>query len=167
LYARGANPVAEGAAVRSAALMARGLPADPPLAGHVALGAVLGGWAVGTTGFAIHHALCQTIVREADTSHAETNAVMLPHTVAFMAGRAPREIAALAEAMGAADDPAAASGAVAHLAALAGARTLGELGFDKSEIPAIAAAAAAHPAMGATPGGVGQQDLEELLRAAL
>ena len=167
LYAPGANPVAEGAALRAAALFARGLPADPPVAEDVALAAVLAGWAVGTTGLAVHHALCQTIVRETDTPHAQTNAVMLPHTVAFIAERAPGPIGALAGALGAGDDPGLAAGGVSELASLAGARTLGELGFDGGQIPTVAAAAAAHPAMGATPGGVGQQELEELLRAAL
>lgn len=167
LYAPGANPVAEGAALRAAALFGRGLPAEPPVAEDLALAAVLAGWAVGTTGFALHHALCQTIVREADTPHAETNAVMLPHSVAFMAGRAPHAVAALAGALGAGEDSGAADAAVASLAALAGPRTLGALGLDETEIPAIAAAAAAHSAMGGTPGTVRQRDLEGLLRAAL
>ena len=45
---------------------------------------MLAGWAVGTAGLALHHALCQTLVRELGTPHAETNAVMLPRSVAFM-----------------------------------------------------------------------------------
>ena len=168
LYAPGANPVAEGSALRSAALFTRGLPGDPPVAEDVALAAVLAGWAVGTTGLAVHHALCQTIVREVGTPHAQTNAVMLPHTVDFMAERAPQAIAALAGALGAAgDDPAAAAPRVGELDALAGPRTLGELGVDEAQIPPIVAAAAAHPGMGATPGGVGEQDLGALLQAAL
>ena len=168
LYAPGANPVAEGAALRSAALLARGLPTTPPVAQDVALAAVLAGWAVGTTGLAVHHSLCQTIVREAGTPHAETNAVMLPHTVAFMAGRAPAAMKALAAALGAADDgPAAAAARVGELAALAGPRTLSELGVGDTDLPAIAAAAAAHPGMGGTPGGVTDEDLGELLTGAL
>jgi len=168
LYAPGANPVAEGAALRAASLFARGLPLDPPVAEDIALAAVLAGWAVGTTGLAVHHALCQAIVREAGTPHAQTNAVILPHTVAFMAERAPRVGAALAGALGAVgDDPAEAAAKVAELAALAGPSTLAELGVDEDRIPAIASAASAHPGMAGTPGGVGQQDLFGLLGRAL
>ena len=168
LYAPGANPFAEGAALRSAALFARGLPADPPVAQDVALAGVLAGWAVGSTGLAVHHALCQTIVREVRTPHAQTNAVMLPHSVAFMAERAPGAMAALAAALGGSgDDPAEAEARVAELAALAGPRTLAELGVGEHQIPAIAAAAAAHRGIGGTPGGVNEHDLLGLLARAL
>ncbi len=167
LYAPGANPVAEAAALRACALFARGLPADPPVALDVALAAVLAGWAVGTTGLAVHHGLCQTIVREAGTPHAQTNAVMLPHTVAFMAERAPEAVASLGSALGVAGDGPAAAAKVAELAALAGVRTLAQLGVDEHQIPAIAAAAARHPGMSATPGGATEEELLVLLARAL
>ena len=168
LYAPGANPVAEGAALRAAALFARGLPADPPVGEDVALAGVLAGWAVGTTGLAVHHAVCQTIVRQVGTPHAQTNAVMLPHSVAFMAERAPEAISGLAGALGAdGGDPTTAAPKVAALAALAGPVSLGELGVSEDQIPGIVSAAAAHPGIGGTPGGVGKQDLVELLERAL
>ena len=165
LYAPGANPVAEGAALRAASLIAEALPAEPPRAGGLALGAVLGGWAIGSAGLALHHGLCQTIVRTAGTPHAETNAVMLPHSVAFMAGRATAEIGRLARALGVAGDDG--PGAVAKLAALAGARTLSELGMAERDADRVAAAALDHPAVAKTPGGVSEGDIRELLRAAL
>jgi alcohol dehydrogenase class IV len=181
LYAPGANPVAEGAALRAASLFARGLPADPPVAEDVALAAVLAGWAVGNTGLAVHHALCQTIVREAGTPHAQTNAVILPHTVAFMAERAPGALARLGGALLVAGDDSVeaareeevagegevAATRVAELAALAGPRTLADLGAGEDRILAIASAAAAHPGTAATPGGVTEEDLLELLSRAL
>ncbi|MDP9134366.1 MAG: iron-containing alcohol dehydrogenase, partial [Actinomycetota bacterium] len=89
LYGPMANPVAELAALRTAELFGRELLREEPDREAVALGALLGGYAVGTTGFAVHHAICQTLVRTAGLSHAETNAVVLPHSAAFMAGRAP------------------------------------------------------------------------------
>ena len=46
-------------------------------------------------GFAVHHAVCQTIVRVAGTPHAQTNAVMLPHSARLMAGRAPAALGRL------------------------------------------------------------------------
>lgn len=126
---------------------------------------MLGGYAVGVAlGMCIHHAVCQTTVRVAGTPHAPTNAVMLPHSIAFMASRAPGEIDLLAGALDT-GDPAA---AVAELAAPSGATTLSELGLDPGRVPEIAEAAAQHPGVAATPGEpVGVEELRGLLEAAL
>ena len=97
LYTPLANPVTTMAALRAATLLASGISADPPDRSDLALGAILAGYASGSTGIAVHHAVCQTLVREAGTPHAETNAVMLPHSAAFMTPRAP---AALADSEG-------------------------------------------------------------------
>lgn len=169
LYAPGANPVAEGVALRSAALFARGLAAEWPVRVDLALAAMLAGWAVGTTGLAVHHALCQTIVRVAGTPHAATNAVMLPHSVAFMAERAPREIAALGEALGGSGTGAAgAPAAVARLAGRSMVTSLEQLGFDRRRSAEVASIALHHPGTVATPGArVTSDDLHELLAAAL
>ena len=90
------------AALRAAELIARGLrrarsPIRPPLA----LGALLAGYASGLAGFAIHHAVCQTIVRMCGTPHAQTNAIMLPHFVRIMELRAREQIERLGAALGA------------------------------------------------------------------
>ena len=168
LYASGANPVSEGAALRAAALFARGLPADPPDPHDVSLAGVLAGWAVGTAGLALHHALCQTLVRVLATPHAQTNAVMLPRSVAFMSTRAPESIGKLAAALGAEDgDPSAASDRVGALAALAGPSTLGELGVSDGDLDAVVEAALGHRGVQATPGGATECDVRELLVSAL
>jgi maleylacetate reductase len=168
LYASGANPVSEGAALRAAALFARGLPADPPDAHDVALAGVLAGWAVGTAGLALHHALCQTLVRVLGLPHAQTNAVMLPRSVAFMSHRVPEPIGKLAAALGAVDaGPSAAADRVAALAELAGPTTLRELGVAESDLDAVVAAALEHRGVQATPGGASERDVRELLAAAL
>src|SRR5436190_21022120 len=118
LYTPLANPVAELAALRAAELFAAEVPRDDPDAGDLALAALLGGYAVGTTGLAVHHAVCQTLVRVCGTPHAETNAVMLPHSARLMAPRAPRPMGALAKALGdGAGDPEAAAGRLRGLAA--------------------------------------------------
>jgi maleylacetate reductase len=165
LYAPGANPVTEGAALRGAALIAEGLRAQEPGRAELGLGGLLGGYAVGVAGgMCVHHALCQTTVRLAGTPHAPTNAVVLAHAIAFMADRAPDQIAALAAALEATD----ASAAVKALAAGAGATTLTELGLDPARVPEIAEAAAQHPGAAATPGGpVGPEEMRGLLEAAL
>jgi alcohol dehydrogenase class IV len=169
LYTSLANPVAELAALRCAGLLGRELPQDEPDREAVALGALLGGYAVGATGFAVHHALCQSTVRVAGLPHAETNAVVLPHTVGFMADRAPGAVGRFAAALGdPSGDPAQAAGLVARLSAQTGVDGLAELGLGDEAISDVVRAAAAHPALGNTPGGAPTEaELAALLRAAL
>lgn len=165
LYAPGANPVGEGAALRAASLFASSLaPGEEIDRPNLALAAILGGYAVGVSGLAIHHALCQTIVRTLETPHAQTNTVMLPHSLRFVAPRAPEPLARLADALGAPD----AADAVAALAARAGVNTLGDLGIEDGQVEGVVEAALAHPGIGNTPGGTPTPDgLRALIRAAL
>jgi alcohol dehydrogenase class IV len=167
LYAPGTNDVAQEAALRSANLIATGLDRDEPERTELALGALLAGYASGIAGFAIHHAVCQTIVRELRTPHAQTNAVMLPHFVRFMEARAPEAIARLGQAVEVGEDPAAATAKVAELAARAGATQLGELGVEKSELDQVVGAAMQHPALGNTPDPPHRAELLAVLEAAL
>jgi alcohol dehydrogenase class IV len=168
LYAPGANPVAEMAALRAASLFAQTVPRDEPAPGALALAAVLAGYAVGSAGLAVHHAVCQTVVRLAGTPHAETNAVMLPHSARLMVGRAPGPLGALAGALGdPAEDPAATPGRIAKLAARSGHTRLSSLGVEEGQLPELAAAAVAHPGVAATPEPPDEAELLELLRAAL
>jgi alcohol dehydrogenase class IV len=168
LYAPRANPVAELAALRAAELFAGALPQEEPPRGAVSLAALLGGYAVGTAGLAVHHAVSQTIVRTLGTPHAETNAVMLPHSARLAARRAPRVMGPFARALGDPDgDPAAAGDRVAALTALTGVTGLSQLGVDTSAFEELVAAAMEHPALQSTPGGVDRDEIEALLRAAL
>jgi maleylacetate reductase len=169
LYTPLANPVSEMAALRAAALFGQQLPREAPDHGAVALAALLASYAVGATGFAVHHALCQTTVRLTGVAHAETNAVMLPHTAGLMATRAPGPVGRFAQALGDANgDAVNAAGRIARLSAQAGVESLGELGLDAEAIPGVARAATEHPALGMTPGGPpSEAELAGLLRAAL
>ena len=168
LYTPRANPVADMAALRAAELVAAELPTQRPGHAELALAALLGGYAVGTTGLAVHHAVCQTIVRTCATPHAETNAVMLPHSASFVAGRAPRELGEFALALGDPEGDADAAGdLLGALSALTGVTRLSELGVTERQAGEVAAAAAGHPALGNTPGGAGREDVEGLLRRAL
>jgi maleylacetate reductase len=168
LYTPGANPVAELAALRGAELIASGLRAEPIAGDDVALGALLAGFASASTGIGIHHATCQTLVRDAGTPHAETNAVMLSHFAALMAERAPPQLGAFARALGAPEpDPGAAAGLVAALSARAGRTRLSELGVSEEELPAVAHAVVRHPLYGNTPEPPSEGELLGLLRAAL
>jgi alcohol dehydrogenase class IV len=169
LYVPHANPVAEMAALRAAQLFGEQLPHESPDIAEVALAALLAGYAVGTTGFAVHHALCQTAVRVGGIPHAQVNAVMLPHTAGLMVKRAPTAVGRFAAALGDPNgDPANAPGRIARLAGETGVDGLAELGLDPDSIPQIAHAAVGHPALGNTPGGApSEAALAELLRAAL
>jgi maleylacetate reductase len=93
LYGPRANPVATLAALRGAELIGDG---------DRALGSLLCAYAVDSAGYAVHHVLCQTTVRVAETGHAETNAAVLPQTLRVMLERAPEQMAQLAHAMGSA-----------------------------------------------------------------
>jgi maleylacetate reductase len=168
LYGPLANPVAELAALRAAETFQRELLGEPDR-GAVALGALLGGYAVGTTGFAVHHALCQTTVRTVGLPHAQTNAVVLPHSAAFMADRASAEVGRFAAALGDPDgDPVRASERVARLTAETGVGGLADLGLEAAAIPAIVSATTSHPALANTPGGApSETDLAGILRAAM
>jgi alcohol dehydrogenase class IV len=163
LYAPRANPLAELAALRAAALIAAGVGAGDPDRPAVGLGALLAGWAMDTTGFAVHHVLCQSVVRRSGASHAGVNAVLLPHVVRLMAPRAPREVALFAEALGAGSEPGA---EVARLAGRAGATRLEELGVDGAALDGALADALRRPELADTPDAPGEDELRSLLEAA-
>ena len=168
LYTPLANPVVELAALRATELIAAGLPREPPNRESVALGALLAGYASGSTGVAIHHAVCQTIVRTAGTPHADTNAVMLPHFAALMAARAPAALGAFARALGDPDgEPDVAGGRVAKLAARSGHVRLSTLGVEEQHLAPVAAAVQSHPGLANTPDPPTEDELLELLRRAL
>jgi alcohol dehydrogenase class IV len=168
LYAPGRSPVTDLAALRAAALLAAGVTADPPDPEALALGAVLAGYVSGSTGMAVHHALCQTIVRQAGTPHAETNAVMLPHSARLMMGRAPGALADLAAAVGDnAGDPEAAPADLSRLAARSGHTRLATLGVEEDVLPDVAQAVVRHPLTGNTPDPPGRDELLDVLRDAL
>jgi maleylacetate reductase len=154
LYTPFANPVASMAALRGAALLA-GPEQDREA---LALGALLAGYASGSTGIAVHHALCQTVVRTAGTPHAETNAVMLPHSARLMEGRAPEAVRAFREAVGA---------PLEDLTARSGHTRLGTLGVDARQLSEMADAVAQHPYLANTPAPPGRDELLATLRAAL
>lgn len=102
LYTPFANPVSQMTALRGAGLIAGALDQEPGERDRaaLALGSILCGYAIDSGMFALHHVICQTLVRICGSPHAETNAAILPRAMAFMAPRAPEEIASLAEAIG-------------------------------------------------------------------
>ena len=156
LYGRMRSPVTSMAALRAIELFEDGLAEDEPRRDELALASILAGYAVGCAGFAVHHAVCQTTVRVLRTPHAQTNAVMLPHSARFVAGRDPDALQGV--------DPA----RIGRLAARAGVTRLGELGVTEDRLDEIVEAVLKHPAIGNTPGGQPTAaELRALLERAL
>ncbi len=157
-----ASPVPTLVAHESARLLAAGWAAEQPDRDALALGALLSGYALGATGYGLHHVAAQTLVREAGVGHGPGNAALLPHTTMALRRRAPDRMAALEAAMGA--DPATVA---AELARRAGAERLRDLGVAYDRLPEIAEAAAARAGQLAhTPPAAGADELLALYAAA-
>jgi alcohol dehydrogenase class IV len=159
-----ASPVPTVAAVEAARLLVgafQGGPGVEPDRDALALGALLAGYVIGSTGYGLHHVLSQTLVRFAGISHGSANAIMLPHSIPALARRIPEPIARLADALG--EDPAAAA---ARLCALTGATRLRELGVSEEQLERCAAEAAGRAELALTQPAAGPGELRELYAAA-
>jgi alcohol dehydrogenase class IV len=164
LYVPGSNPVSEMTTLRGAELIAGAL--DQAREGRdrpgLAWGALLCGYAIDSAGFALHHLICQTLVRVCGTPHAETNAAVLPHSVAFLAERAPEAYERLAVALGTNRD-----GLQGRIEELGRPRPLGEVGGEESSLDEALEAMLKRSELSRVPGAsVTREDLAELVRAA-
>jgi alcohol dehydrogenase class IV len=139
-----ANPVATLAAHDGARLVARSLRGEPDRPG-LALGALLCGYVIDSTGYGLHHVLAQTLVRLAGAGHGGANAVMLCHTLAALAWRFPERMEALGTALG--GDP---TDVAAGICELTGATRLRDIGVEREVLAECAAAAAERPELDLT-----------------
>ena len=169
LYGPSANPVSGLLAEDGIRRLAAGLeasvrdPADLDGRAEAMLGAHLAGTVLAVAGVAIHHQLCHVIGGALGLDHAGLNAVLLPHTVRFVAPAVPGEMRRAASALGAGDGDAA--GAVWALARRLGApSSLTQLGMAAADIDGIAQAAAARVSPQPRPASAG--DLRDLLATA-
>jgi alcohol dehydrogenase class IV len=164
LYTPLSNPVATMAALRGANLIGSGLKGEgepsPEGREDVALGALLAAYASGQAGYAVHHVVCQTIVRVGGTPHAETNATMLPHTLRLMRGRAADEISQVERALGGPDG-------ADRLAERAGVSGLRALGFDDARVGDVVEAVLPRAELANTPDPPGEAELREFVGGAL
>jgi alcohol dehydrogenase class IV len=191
-----ANPVATLTAHEAARLLVAGWARDEPDRELLALGALLAGYTIDSTGLGLHHVLAQTLVRVAGAGHGAANAALLPHTIGALGRRAPEAIAALnaaaASGAAAASDPALRSAATGQptsgapsggrpevardddLAAIAlrigkraGAASLRAIGVDPADLEACAEAAAARPQLANTPPAADRDEILALYESAL
>ncbi|RST84567.1 maleylacetate reductase [Aquibium carbonis] len=106
LYAQDRNPVASLMAIEALRALKSALPvivAEPRNAqarGEALYGAWLCGTVLGNVGMALHHKLCHVLGGSFDTPHAETHAIMLPHTIAYNASAVPDLLAPVGEIFG-------------------------------------------------------------------
>ncbi|WP_431324279.1 maleylacetate reductase [Rhizobium sp. YTU87027] len=106
LYAQDRNPISTLMALEGLRAFVRSLPTivkspeDEEARSDALYGAWLCGTVLGTVGMALHHKICHTLGGSFDMPHAETHAVMLPHTAAFNAIAALTELAGAAEIFG-------------------------------------------------------------------
>ena len=149
-----ANPVATLAARDATHRLVRAFDGAEPDRDDLALGALLAGYTIDSTGFGLHHVMAQTLVRHALTSHAQANAIMLPHTARALAARFPQRVEA-----GVPD-------AAARLCALTGATRLRDAGVAREDLDACAETAAARRELAHTPPAASVAELRAIYEAA-
>ena len=111
--------------------------------------------------------LSQTTVRLTGAPHAGVYSVLLPHSLAFMSGRAPRALGKLAKAFGAqSEDPSQAAPLAARMAARSGVTRLEEIGVRADDFDDIVRVALGRPELRNTPEPPGSRELRDLLERA-
>jgi alcohol dehydrogenase class IV len=125
---------------------------DEPDRDALALAALLSGYTIDQAGLALHHVLCQTLVRLAGGGHGPTNAAMLPHTIEALRRRNPSTPDA---------------GEIARdLARRAHAERLRDIGVDESRLDDCVEAAVQRPQLKLTPPPADADEIRALYRAA-
>jgi alcohol dehydrogenase class IV len=155
------NPAATLAAHDAARRIAGAFAGAEPDRDELALGALLAGYTIDSTGFGLHHVMAQTLVRNGLAAHGTANAIMLPHTIPALARRRPEEHAALASALG--EDPASAA---ARICAFTGVVRLRDLGAGVVDLDACAQVAAQRRELDNTPPRAHPTELRALYAAA-
>jgi alcohol dehydrogenase class IV len=164
LYTPFANPVSQMTALQGAGAIAKALDQDPEARdrGSLALGSILCGYAIDSGMFAIHHVICQTLVRICGSPHAGTNAAILPRAMAYMAPRAPNHLTALAAVLG--TDPDHIEPRILELGG--NPPGLGAIGADRSKLDEAIEAILSRQELSFTPSPPNGDELGELIENA-
>lgn len=147
LYAQDRNPISSLMAAEGLRAMRAALPAvvaEPcnlAARGEALYGAWLCGTVLGTVGMALHHKLCHVLGGSFGLPHAETHAVMLPHTAGFNAAAVPGLLAPLTEIFAGAPGPA----LFGFAGSLGAPRSLRQLGLKGGDLDRVADIASASP----------------------
>lgn len=106
LYAKDKNPVTTMQAVEGIRALRDALqvivadPLNEAARGEALYGSWLCGTVLGTVGMSLHHKLCHTLGGSFDTPHAETHAILIPHTAAYNGQAAADDLAPAAALFG-------------------------------------------------------------------
>src|SRR5260370_20703173 len=104
------NDMKAGMAEIALQALASALPriaAEPPDEG-ASTAALYGSWLAGvcgSTGTAVHHKICDSLVGAFDLNHADVHSVMLPYTAAFERGPSSQAMQRVARPLGGEDAP--------------------------------------------------------------
>jgi alcohol dehydrogenase class IV len=149
------NPVAALTAAKAVKLIGDGFDnAEDPDRDALALGALLAGYVIGSTGYGLHHVVAQTLARFTAVGHSGANAIMLPHSVGALERRAPDTRAASPFAL------------ATRLRDIAGVGRLRDAGVSEAELEQCAHEAAGRFELALTPPAADESELLELYRAA-
>jgi maleylacetate reductase len=135
-------------------------PADQRARDTALYGAWLCGTVLGGVGMSIHHKLCHTLGGALDLPHAETHAILLPHTIGYVAEAAADALAPAAELFG--ESPGA--GIYDFAASLGAPQRLAELGVAETDLDRLAGLALSEPYWSPRP--LVQKDVRALLQRA-
>ena len=123
---------------------------------HLALGALLSGYAIDAAWYGLHHVISQTLVRVGGAGHGPANAAMLPHTIVALERRRPGYV-----------DPDGSLQELAHaLAREAGAARVRDLGVEQEKLAACAREAAKRAELAFTPPAADEAELLALYESA-
>ncbi|NGN43600.1 maleylacetate reductase [Mesorhizobium sp. CGMCC 1.15528] len=106
LYASDRNPITNMMAVDGIRALKEALPiiVDKPQDMEAREKALYGAWLCGTVlgqvAMSLHHKICHTLGGSFDTPHAETHAIMLPHTIGFNAAAVPELLQPVSDIFG-------------------------------------------------------------------
>lgn len=137
LYAPDRNPITSMMALEGLRALSTALPdivaspADLDARSRALYGSWLCGTVLGMVSMALHHKLCHTIGGSFDMPHAETHAVLLPHTTAYTEQAAPELLRPVADLFGASS---AGVGLYDFAARLGAPLSLSSLGFAGADI---------------------------------
>ena len=106
LYAQDRNPISTAMAIQGVQALVSALPVlvKEPHQVQARSDALLGAWlcgtVLGTVGMSLHHKLCHTLGGSFNLPHAQTHAVLLPHSLAYNAKAAASQLHALQSILG-------------------------------------------------------------------
>ncbi|MUZ75400.1 iron-containing alcohol dehydrogenase [Agrobacterium vitis] len=166
LYSQDRNPLSNQLAIAGIRVFSEGLPrvvADPgdlEARKETQFGSWLCGAVLAQVGMALHHKLCHTLGGSFNLPHAQTHAIMLPHSASYNAKEAEAELAQVAEIFGGSVGP----GLYDFAASLGAPLALKELGLAESDLDKAAELAVKNPYWNPRP--IEQGAIRELLQQA-